>query len=240
MRRRPRRCIRRPRRRPIASREHPILADRHLVAAQRQAAGPQHHHLRTCIAVPKHLARPVGRGGGYCAYNAGMPISFLFGCPLVARVLPVLLSATTLMLSVTLAAHAEDWPEYRGKGRRGVWTETGVVGALPADGLKVRWRTPIDAGWSSPVVSGGRVFLTDFTRAENSTDVVERAICLDEETGRILWTHTWEADYRTVGATWEGPRVTPTVDGDRVWFVGATGKLLSMDVESGAVVWTGT
>ena len=177
-------------------------------------------------------------GGGYCAYNAGMPISFLFGCPLVARVLPVLLSATTLMLSVTLAAHAEDWPEYRGKGRRGVWTETGIVGALPADGLKVRWRTPIDAGWSSPVVSGGRVFLTDFTRAENSTDVVERAICLDEETGRILWTHTWEADYRTVGATWEGPRVTPTVDGDRVWFVGATGKLLSMDVESGAVVWS--
>ncbi len=167
-----------------------------------------------------------------------MPISSLFGCPLVARALPVLISAATLVLSVAPAAHAEDWPEYRGKGRRGVWTETGIVEALPADGLKVRWRTPINAGWSSPVVSGGRVFLTDFTRAENSTDVVERAVCLDEETGRILWTHTWEADYRTVGATWEGPRVTPTVDGDRVYFFGATGKLSSMDVESGAVVWT--
>ena len=136
------------------------------------------------------------------------------------------------------AAHAEDWPEYRGKGRRGVWTETGIVGALPADGLKVRWRTPINAGWSSPVISDGRVFLTDFTRAENTTDVVERAVCLDEETGQILWTYSWDADYRAVGATWEGPRVTPTVDGDRVYFVGAAGKLLSMDVESGAVVWT--
>ena len=158
--------------------------------------------------------------------------------PLFGRFLPAFLVAIVAPALGVSTAGAEDWPEYRGKGRRGVWTETGIVGALPADGLKVRWRTPIDAGWSSPVVSGGRVFLTDFTRAENSTDVVERALCLDEETGRILWTHTWEADYRTVGATWEGPRVTPTVDGDRVWFVGATGKMFAMDVESGAVVWT--
>ena len=156
----------------------------------------------------------------------------------LTRVLPALLILAVALAGAAPAAHAEDWPEYRGKGRRGVWTETGIVGALPADGLKVRWRTPINAGWSSPVVSDGRVFLTDFTRAENSTDVVERAICLDEETGDILWTHSWDADYRTVGATWEGPRVTPTADGDRVYFVGATGKLLSMDVESGAVVWT--
>ena len=167
-----------------------------------------------------------------------MPSSSPCCAVLLRRTLPVLLSAAVLLAGVAPAAEAEDWPEYRGKGRRGVWTETGIVGALPADGLKVRWRTPVNAGWSSPVVSGGRVFLTDFTRAENSTDVVERAICLDEETGRILWTHSWEADYRTVGATWEGPRVTPTADGGRVWFVGATGKLLSMDVESGDVVWT--
>ncbi|MCY4601865.1 MAG: PQQ-binding-like beta-propeller repeat protein [Acidobacteria bacterium] len=157
-------------------------------------------------------------------------------CP--TRILPACLLAIGLPALGAPAVNAEDWPEYRGKGRRGVWTESGIVATLPADGLKVRWRTPINPGWSSPVVSGGRVFLTDFTRAENSTDVVERAVCLDEETGRILWTHTWEADYRTVGATWEGPRVTPTVDGDRVYYVGATGKLLSMDVASGAVVWT--
>ena len=160
------------------------------------------------------------------------------GVTLSGRIFSAFLVAIFVLALGAPTAHAEDWPEYRGKGRRGVWTETGIVGALPADGLKVRWRTPIRAGWSSPVVSGGRVFLTDFTRAENSTEVVERALCLDEETGRILWTHTWEADYRTVGATWEGPRVTPTVEGDRVYFVGATGKLLSMDVESGAVVWT--
>ena len=167
-----------------------------------------------------------------------MPTSLPHGSTLPARVLTALLCAAAVFAIALPAAYADDWPEYRGKGRRGVWTETGIVETLPADGLKVRWRTPIDAGWSSPVVSEGRVFLTDFTRADFSTDVVERAICLDEETGRILWTRSWDADYRIVGATWEGPRVTPTVDGDLVYFVGATGLLFALDVESGAERWT--
>ncbi len=160
------------------------------------------------------------------------------GSTLPARVLTTLLGAAVALAMAAPAAYADDWPEYRGKGRRGVWTETGIVETLPADGLKVRWRTPVDPGWSSPVVSDGRVFLTDFTRADFSTDVVERAICLDEETGAILWTRAWEADYRIVGATWEGPRVTPTVDGDLVYFIGATGLLFALDVESGAERWT--
>ena len=156
----------------------------------------------------------------------------------LTHVPPALLVLAVALAGAVPPAHADDWPEYRGQGRRGVWTESGIVGTLPADGLKVRWRTPIDAGWSSPVVSDGRVFLTDFTRAENSTAVVERAVCLDEETGRILWTHSWEADYRAVAATWEGPRVTPTADGERVYFVGATGLLWGLAAETGAVLWS--
>ena len=156
-----------------------------------------------------------------------MPSSCARGATFPEQILPTFLCAIVVLALGMPAAHAHDWPEYRGKGRRGVWQETGIVGALPAGGLKVRWRTPVDAGWSSPVISDGRVFLSDFTRAEHSTDVVERALCLDEATGRILWTRTWDADYRTVGATWEGPRVTPTVDGNRVYFVGATGLLFS-------------
>ena len=36
---------------------------------------------------------------------------------------------------------ADDWPEWRGKGRLGVWNETGLVDRLPAT-LPVTWRTP--------------------------------------------------------------------------------------------------
>ncbi len=154
-----------------------------------------------------------------------------------ATLTAILCAAVVFVLAVP-PGYADDWPEFRGKGRRGVWLETGIVDALPAEGLKVRWRTPIDPGWSSPVISEGRVFLMDFSRAARGTDVVERAVALDEETGRTLWTRAWDADYRTLGAAWEGPRVTPTVDGNRVYVMGATGLFHTLDVETGEVLWT--
>ena len=56
---------------------------------------------------------------------------------------------------------ADDWPEWRGKGRLGVWNETGIIEKIPAGGLPVAWRTPVDEGYAGPSVSGGRVFVTE-------------------------------------------------------------------------------
>ena len=130
---------------------------------------------------------------------------------------------------------ADDWPEYRGQGRRGVWAETGILETFPADGLKVLWRTPVKGGYSGTAVSNGRVFLTDFTVISGSKGT-ERALALDEQTGRVLWTYEWEATY--AGLMWaHGPRATPTVDGDRVYVVGAMGLMYCLDVETGEVLW---
>jgi outer membrane protein assembly factor BamB len=64
----------------------------------------------------------------------------------------------------------------------------------------------------------------------------ERAMALDEKTGKVLWTQSWPADYK--GISWPvGPRATPTVDGDRVYFAGADGKLLCIHVATGAILW---
>src|SRR5205823_199905 len=89
---------------------------------------------------------------------------------------------------------ADDWPEWRGKGRLGVWNETGILEEFPKGGLPIRWRTPIGGGYAGPAVADGRVFVTDFTRALN-TKGSERILGLDEKTGRILWTQQWDADY---------------------------------------------
>ena len=130
---------------------------------------------------------------------------------------------------------AEDWPEFRGKGRLGVWNETGLLESFPEDGLRVRWRVPIKAGYSGPAVVDGRVFVTDFEATEGMRGT-ERALALDEETGAVLWTQEWEADY--AGIQWEtGPGATPTVDGDRVYVLGRTGVLSALNVETGRVLW---
>jgi outer membrane protein assembly factor BamB len=163
------------------------------------------------------------------------------------------------LILVCLAAagagiEATDWPEFRGEGRLGVWTETGIVETFPADGLPVLWRTPIKAGFSGPAVANGRVFVTDFDPIElgeappadagvlagalNRFSGMERAHALDEKTGEVLWTHQWLTGYGALAFNWAiGPRATPTVDGDRVYVLGAMGNLLCLDVETGQVVW---
>ena len=143
--------------------------------------------------------------------------------------------AASLLLAAS-GARAEDWPEFRGKGRHGVWNETGVLERFPDDGLDVLWRTPINRGYSGPAVADGRVFVSDFERT-SATAGIERAVCLDERTGEILWTYAWDANYTNI--MWdEGPRATPTVDGDRVYVQGAAGMLVALDVETGEPFWS--
>ena len=143
--------------------------------------------------------------------------------------------ALSLGLLVAGSLSAEDWPEWRGKGRSGVWTETGIVERFPAEGLKAVWRTPIRAGFAGPAVSGGRVFVTDFL-AGAAHKGIERALALDQKTGKVLWAREWPANYQGIGYG-TGPRATPTVDGDRAYIAGAAGALLALDARTGAIVW---
>ena len=132
-----------------------------------------------------------------------------------------------------------DWPQWRGVDRRAEWRETGIVEELPEQ-LLIRWRTPIRSGYSGPAVADGRIFITDWAEdAESRTlDGTERVVALDEESGLVLWTHEWKTSYRMLQVSYAvGPRATPTVDGDRVYVVGATGRLFCFDVETGRVIW---
>ncbi len=131
--------------------------------------------------------------------------------------------------------HAEDWPEFRGKGRVGVWTEIGILDTFPKQGLKVLWRTPVRGGYAGPAVADGRVFVVDYIETKRPKGT-ERALALDEKTGRILWAREWEVNYSGIQYAY-GPRATPTVDGDRVYAAGADGKLFCLDVKTGAIIW---
>ncbi|HUE84849.1 MAG TPA: PQQ-binding-like beta-propeller repeat protein [Vicinamibacterales bacterium] len=145
----------------------------------------------------------------------------------------VLLCALILQVEI----HGDDWPEWRGAGRLGVWNETGIIETFPADGLEVRWRTPIHAGYAGPSVAAGRVFLTDSRRTRGNR-AVERALAIDEQTGAVLWTQEWPADYTGLQLIYAiGPRATPTVDGNRVYVLGAMGRLLALDSATGNIVW---
>ena len=155
------------------------------------------------------------------------------------RRLASILAALAIVAAAAWPLRAADWPEWRGAGRRGVWTDPGIVETFPDGGLSATWRVPIHGGYAGPAVAGGRVFVTDGVRADpRSTEVVERVLALDETTGEILWTHDWETNYAGLQLAYAiGPRATPTVDGDRVYALGAMGNLLALDVAGGRVLW---
>ena len=132
---------------------------------------------------------------------------------------------------------AEDWPEWRGKGRSGSWNETGILKKFPKEGLRILWRVPIGGGYSGPSVSNGRVFVSDF-KENLPLQGIERLICLDEKTGKVLWSHSWKADYSQLMSSYAtGPRATPTVDAGLVYVVGAMGVLKALATDSGELVW---
>jgi outer membrane protein assembly factor BamB len=141
-------------------------------------------------------------------------------------------------------AAAADWPQWMGPKRDNVWRETGIVEKFPAGGPKVVWRASVAGGYSGPAVAHRKVYVGDFVSALGSktetyergkVDGTERVLCFDERTGKQLWSFEYPARYTVSFPT--GPRVTPTVDDGRVYFVGAEGRLSCLDAETGKVVW---
>ena len=162
---------------------------------------------------------------------------------------PRLLSVSlTLLLGAALPLHADDWPQWRGPLRDGVWRETGILERFPPERLPVRWRTTVGPGFSGPAVADGRVFLMDRAVDQDAAADVktqwnyrdkttgrERVLCLDEATGKILWRHAYPCAYTV--AYGSGPRATPTVCADKVYTLGAMGDLLCLNTATGKVVW---
>lgn len=141
----------------------------------------------------------------------------------------------------------QDWPQWLGPKRDAVWREEGVRERFPAAGLKVKWRRAIGGGFSGPSVAGGRVFLTDFlkesgnvTNRPSTLEKVagkERVLCLDAGTGKVIWEHAYDVEYRVSYPG--GPRTSPLVSGGKVFTLGTDGDLLCLDVhKKGNVVWS--
>jgi len=159
--------------------------------------------------------------------------------------LRLLMLAALLSMGLDSAAVADDWPQWLGPHRDGVWHEDGIVDSIPEGGLPVRWRVPVKGGYSGPAVADGRVYLTDYERTEGElandpngrTELSgrERVLCFDANDGSLLWKHEYDCPYSLSYAS--GPRCTPTVDQGRVYTLGAEGNLLCFDAKTGDVLW---
>jgi len=123
------------------------------------------------------------------------------------------------------------WTNFRGPARDGRYDEAPIRTNWPASGLPLLWKQPIGGGYASFVVAEGMAFTIEQRRNQ------EIVAAYDVETGRELWTHGWDAEFReSMGG--DGPRATPTWEAGRLWALGAQGDLICLESKSGKVQWS--
>jgi outer membrane protein assembly factor BamB len=140
------------------------------------------------------------------------------------------LGAATLSWALLLNSQASaQWPQWRGPNRDGISSETGLLKTWPEDGPQVLWRIPAGEGFAGIAVAAGRAY-TLFGQGDD-----EFVVCLEASSGKELW--RFRADTIFTESHGNGPRSTPTVEGDRVFGLSTKGKLYALNSTSGEKVW---
>ncbi len=137
-----------------------------------------------------------------------------------------------LFVTCPSLSRADDWPQWRGPNRDGVWRETGIIEKFAGEQISIQWRADVASGYSAPSVADGRVVVSDRVV---EPEQIERVHCFDADDGKTLWTFEYPAEY-AIGYD-AGPRAAPTIDEGRVFVLGAMGHLHCFDVAKGDVLW---
>jgi len=142
-----------------------------------------------------------------------------------------------LVLTSIETLRADNWPQWLGPRRDGVWRERGIVERFPAEGLKVLWRVKVGGGYAGPAVAEGRVYVMDRQVPRGAGEAgLERVLCLSAADGKLVWKHEYECPY-TVSYP-AGPRATPLVAAGRVFTLGTEGNLCCLEADTGRLVWS--
>jgi outer membrane protein assembly factor BamB len=157
-----------------------------------------------------------------------------------ARTFAVALRRIALSLLLALfwsgpIIQADEWPQFRGPSGQGHSAEAGLPIAW-SESQNVVWKTPVPGrGWSSPVVAGGRVWVTT---SVNEKGASLRVVAFDVASGReavnVEVFRLRSADLTNPKNSHASP--TPIVEGDRVYVhFGAEGTAALST--SGEIVW---
>ena len=133
-------------------------------------------------------------------------------------------------LLLCVNASAADWPQWRGPNRDGKSPETGLLASWPKGGPRLAWKAQgLGEGYSPLAVVGSRIY----TQGQQGNE--QFVLAIDANTGKQLWK---TQSGRTFGNDkGNGPRGTPTIDGNRLYALAADGMLLCLDIESGKRIW---
>jgi outer membrane protein assembly factor BamB len=138
-----------------------------------------------------------------------------------------------LLIGLNNILVAQDWPDWRGSNRDGVWHESGIIEKFKSEEIESKWTVPVGSGYSGPTVAKGKVYLTDLIEEPVYTVGV---VCFDEQSGKKVWEYRYECVYEGIGYQ-AGPRASVVISEGKVYSLGSMGHLYCLDAENGKVIW---
>lgn len=173
----------------------------------------------------------------------------LVGC--LGRITPTSISSMLLLVATLVwwngLNHSvlADWPSWNGPKRTGEIVAPLDIEKVIAKQPERQWEVEVGLGYSGPAVLDGRVYVADYVVETGEVSNFagtrvklggrERLRCFDSRTGAAIWTYEYPCGYDISYPA--GPRTTPTVDGDLVYFLGAEGELSAVNRLDGKLVW---
>jgi outer membrane protein assembly factor BamB len=146
-----------------------------------------------------------------------------------------LLSVVALLAGAAYAQQSRpgDWAQFRGPNRTGISPEKGLLKEWPAAGPALLWKAgSLGTGNGAPSVAGGRIFGLSYRGQD------EVLWALEEATGKPVWAvKIAPANFNIGPQAQDGPGCAPTVVGDRLYAIGASGDLVCAQVSDGKTLW---
>ena len=136
-----------------------------------------------------------------------------------------------LVSLVALSAFGADWPQWRGDSRRDHSPDKGLLAQWPQEGPKQVWSfNNAGSGYAGFAIAKDSLFTMGLR------DGMEFLIAVNASTGKELWSSS--AGQKYPNGWGDGPRMTPTVDGDRVFAIGGQGLLICVEAKNGKLIWS--
>lgn len=134
------------------------------------------------------------------------------------------------LCSMVTVVSAADWPQWRGPERTGLSTDVGLLKDWNAKPPKLLWTAEgLGSGYASVAVVGGRTYTT------GNLAEAQAVICIDDS-GKVAWsrkvTDVLPSHQR------DGARSTPSIDGDRLYAIASSGKIVCLKIADGSEVWS--
>ncbi len=144
--------------------------------------------------------------------------------------LPAVITTFSSLLSFSAGAEEGDWNRWRGPNHNGIAATNKLGASFPLPAPKELWKAQIGTGFSSTVVSDGKVYATG--NAANKDTVY----CLNAADGKVVWSHSYDAPVDP-NLYEGGPNSTPTVEGNNLYTLGRRGQVFCFEKTTGKVLW---